>query len=216
MFDTRYFAYVAFSAVLVISPGASMAVVLKTAIENGRKAAFSTVIGVNIGNSSLALLSALGMAVVFRRWPWALQAVKVGGACYLTWLGARGLLRALQGVLPVSSSTTYQVPSTSTISLSTALSSFVARGIATNLLNPSVIIFYMTLLPQFISHDDPFFERFLVLAATHIIMSLVWLTLYAVSIGTLSEQLARPAVRRWMAGMTGAVLMLFGINLVLR
>ena len=38
--------------------------------------------------------------------------------------------------------------------------------------------------------------RFLVLAATHISMSLVWLSIYAVSIGTLSERLARPKVRR--------------------
>jgi threonine/homoserine/homoserine lactone efflux protein len=95
-------------------------------------------------------------------------------------------------------------------------SSFVARGVATNLLNPPVILFYMTFLPQFISHEDPFFTRFLVLAATHISMSLVWLSIYAISIGTLSERMARPGVRRWMAGITGVVLIGFGIRLVLR
>ena len=69
MFDARYFAYATISALLVISPGATMAVVLETAIENGRAAAFATVAGVNIGNSTLALSSALGMAVILRAGP---------------------------------------------------------------------------------------------------------------------------------------------------
>ncbi len=216
MLDARYFTYAVISALLVISPGATMAVVLETAIESGRKAAFSTVLGVNIGNSTLALSSALGMAVVFGQWPWALQIVKVGGACYLTWLGARGLWRALRNASSLAPSTKHQVPSTSSVPVTVSPSSFLARGIATNLLNPSVIVFYMTLLPQFISHEDPFFARFLVLGATHISMSLAWLSVYAISIGTLSDHLTRPAVRRWMAGITGAVLIGLGMRLVLR
>jgi threonine/homoserine/homoserine lactone efflux protein len=221
MFDARYFAYATISALLVISPGATMAVVLETAIEQGRAAAFATVLGVNIGNSTLALSSALGMAVVFARWPWALEVVKVGGACYLTWLGARGLWRALTnshapGTKYQVPSTKYQAPSARRPSSAGSRSSLIARGVATNLLNPPVILFYMTFLPQFISHEDPFFARFLVLAATHISMSLVWLSIYAISIGTLSERMARPSVRRWMAGITGVVLIGFGLRLVLR
>ena len=54
------------------------------------------------------------------------------------------------------------------------------------------------------------------LAATHIAMSLVWLSIYAISMGTLSERMARPGVRRWMAGITGAVLIGFGVRLLLR
>ncbi len=234
MFDARYFTYATISALLVMSPGATMAVVLETAVEHGPRAAFTTVLGVNIGNSTLALSSALGMAVVFARWPWALHVVKVGGACYLTWLGARGLWRVLRDTsaqgkpartpkaAQQTPSTQHQVPSTESevstqtiVAPSSGRSSFVIRGIATNLLNPPVILFYMTLLPQFISHEDPFFERFLVLAATHISMSLVWLSLYAISIGTLSERMARPRVRRWMAGITGVVLIGFGLRLFL-
>ena len=91
MFDARYFAYATISAVLVISPGATMAVVMETAIEEGRVAAMYTVLGVNIGNSTLALSSALGMSFVFMHWPWTLPVVKAAGAAYLTYLGLRGL-----------------------------------------------------------------------------------------------------------------------------
>ena len=82
MFDARYFAYATISAVLVISPGATMAVVMETAIGEGRLAALYTVLGINIGNSTLALTSALGMSIVFHQWPWTMEAVKVGGAGY--------------------------------------------------------------------------------------------------------------------------------------
>jgi threonine/homoserine/homoserine lactone efflux protein len=251
MFDARYFVFATTSALLVISPGATMAVVLETAIENGRAAAFATVAGVNIGNSTLALASALGMAVAFARWPSALHLVQAAGACYLTWLGARSLWRAIRNAQGPGASagfttcsagpqarvggaeappyvgcetsakhqvlrTEHEAQSSHPASSTRSHSSFVARGIATNLLNPPVILFYMTFLPQFISHEDPFFARFLVLAATHISMSLVWLSIYAISIGTLSERMARPGVRRWMAGITGAVLIGLGIRLVLR
>jgi threonine/homoserine/homoserine lactone efflux protein len=86
----------------------------------------------------------------------------------------------------------------------------------TNLLNPPVILFYMTLLPQFIGPRDPFFARFLVLAATHVAMSLVWLTFYAAALGVLADRLARPLVRRTLEGLTGAVLVGLGARLLVR
>jgi threonine/homoserine/homoserine lactone efflux protein len=220
VFDSRYFAYCTISALLVMSPGATMAVVLKTAVEEGRSTALFTVLGVNIGNATLALASALGMAILFAKWPWALQAVKIGGAGYLTYLGVRGLDRAWRS--PVAATHDANGPRVPTDTNGRAQSpgrtprAGVVRGILTNLLNPPVILFYMTFLPQFIGPGDPFFRRFLVLAATHISMSLVWLSIYAVSLGTLSERMTRPGVRRAMETVTGAVLIGFGVRLFLR
>jgi threonine/homoserine/homoserine lactone efflux protein len=233
MFDSRYFAYCTISALLVMSPGATMAVVLKAAVEEGRSAALFTVAGVNIGNSTLALASAFGMAILFARWPLALDVVKIGGAVYLTYLGVTGLARAwfvdvrlstsagpgLRRALPardVRPGGRTEGPEPTEGHRSMARRASVVRGIMTNLLNPPVILFYMTFLPQFIGPADPFFRRFLVLAATHISMSLVWLSIYAVSLGTLSERMTRPGVRRAMETATGVVLVGFGVRLLLR
>ena len=236
MFDSRYFAYCTISALLVMSPGATMAVVLKTAVEEGRSAALITVAGVNLGNSTLALTSALGMAVLFARWPLALGVVRVGGAVYLTYLGIAGLARAWSGSRRLSTSRAAARPNQSSASFSqhgrvesltegarpgqahrrTSTRTWIGRGVMTNLLNPPVILFYMTFLPQFIGPADPFFRRFLVLAATHVSMSLVWLSIYAVSLGTLAERMTRPGVRRAMETATGVVLIGFGVRLFLR
>lgn len=227
MFDARYVAFATISALLVISPGATMAVVLEAAVGEGRKAALYTVIGVNIANSSLALASALGMSFVFHQWPWTLQFVKGGGAAYLTYLGVRGIWRAIRGDAPRSgpdaqggdppaaagaASRSGRLP----VGGATGRRGFVLRGILTNLLNPPVILFYMTFLPQFIGPQDPFFARFVVLAATHVSMSLVWLTIYAAALGALAERMARPFVLRSLEGLTGALLVGFGVRLLLR
>ena len=74
----------------------------------------------------------------------------------------------------------------------------------------------MTLLPQFIGPEDPFFARFLVLAVTHVSMSMVWLSMYAVALGVLAERMARPLVRRTLEGLTGVLLVGFGVRLLFR
>jgi threonine/homoserine/homoserine lactone efflux protein len=207
MFDARYVAYAAVSALLVMSPGATMAVVMETAVAEGRAAALYTVLGVNIGNSTLALSSALGMSFVFTHWPWSLQFVRAAGAAYLTCLGLRGLWRLWEGTAP-------RAPAER--SAARARRSGILRGITTNLLNPPVILFYMTFLPQFIGPDDPFFARFVVLASTHVSMSLIWLSMYAVALGVMAERMARPLVRRTLEGVTGVLLVGFGVRLLFR
>jgi threonine/homoserine/homoserine lactone efflux protein len=214
MFDARYFAYATISALLVMSPGATMAVVMEAAVEEGRVAALYTVLGVNIGNSTLAVSSALGMSFVFTHWPWTLQLVRAAGAGYLTYLGLRALRNAWRGFARPADPQD-RASDEPQVAREPRRAAGITRGITTNLLNPPVILFYMTFLPQFIAPGDPFLSRFVVLAATHVSMSLVWLSMYAVALGVLAERMARPAVRRTLEGVTGLLLVGFGARLLL-
>jgi threonine/homoserine/homoserine lactone efflux protein len=211
MIDSRYLEFAGVSALLVLSPGATLAVVTETAIAEGRAAALFTVLGVGIGNSTLALASALGMSLVLHEWPSALDAVKLGGAVYLSYLGLRGLCFGL--------STRGQPRGTAKPQQMRPPApgrNYIGRGIATNLLNPPVVLFYMTLLPQFIDASDPFFARFLLLAVTHVSMSLAWQSSCAIAVSVVADRFARPAVRRTLEAATGAVLIMLGVRLFLR
>jgi threonine/homoserine/homoserine lactone efflux protein len=206
MFDVRYFAFATLSALLVISPGATFAVVVETALAEGRKAALLTVLGVGIANATLAMAAALGLSLVFHQWPAALQAVRFAGAAYLGYLGLRGLWLALS---PGRwSSPTEKGPG--------PLSSFscVMRGVLTNLLNPPVLIFYMTVVPQFIGPQDPFLPRALLLGATHVAMSVVWQGSCGLAAAAAVDHMGRPGVRRTLEGITGAVLVALGARLL--
>jgi len=208
MMDSSFKDFAVVAAALVVSPGATMAVVTEVALRRGRFAALVTVAGVNIANSSLALASALGLSAVLHRWPSLLQAVSVGGALYLMYLGLRALWHTMQ---VDSSDSQNRFPSASV-----GQQAAIVRGMLTNFLNPSVILFYMLLLPQFIRSTDPFFRRFLLLAATHVSMSLLWLSAYAIAVGTLSERMSRPWARRALGFLTGAVLAILGVKLLLQ
>ena len=202
MFDARYAAFAALSALLVISPGATLAVVVETALGYGRKAALLTVVGVGLANATLAATAAFGLSALVGRWPSSLEAVRVCGAVYLAYLGARGLWRA-------ATAGTRTTPAGVTVRFS-----HVGRGVLTNLLNPPVILFYMTMVPQFIGPQDPYLARALVLGATHVAMSVVWQGTCGLAVGVAAEHMRRPGVRRTLDGITGAILVVLGGRLL--
>jgi threonine/homoserine/homoserine lactone efflux protein len=210
MFDARYFAFVALSALLVLSPGATLAVVVETALGYGRRAALLTVAGVGLGNAALAAAAAFGLSALVGRWPSALEAVRLAGGVYLAYLGARGIWRALSPPQRMAETEMGTGPFSGTGPIS-----FVARGALTNLLNPPVILFYITVVPQFIGPQDPYLARALVLGATHVAMSVVWQGSCGIAVGVAAEHMRRPAVRRTLEGLTGAVLVYLGARLLL-
>ena len=218
MFDTDYLAFATLSALLVISPGATLAVVIETALGYGRRAALLTVVGVGLANATLAASTAFGLSALVGRWPSALQIVRPAGAAYLAYLGIRGLWRARSATRPVAETAKVpgtipgDVPETAKVPRTFA---FVGRGVLTNLLNPPVILFYMTAVPQFIGPQDPYLARALVLGATHVAMSVVWQGSCGIAVGVAAEHLRRPAVRRTLEGLTGAVLVYLGARLLL-
>jgi len=228
MFDTRYFAFATLSALLVISPGATLAVVVETALAEGRRAALLTVLGVGIANATLAMAAAFGLSVVFHQWPSALQAVRFAGGAYLGYLGVRGLWLALfpgRWRIPAEAGSDTIPPEQDpgpvlrrgdpATEKGPGPFSCVMRGVLTNLLNPPVLIFYMTVVPQFIGPQDTFLPRALLLGATHVAMSVVWQGSCGVAVGLAAEHMARPVVRRTLEGITGAVLIALGARLLL-
>jgi threonine/homoserine/homoserine lactone efflux protein len=210
MFDARYIAFVALSALLVISPGATLAVVVETALGYGRRAALLTVAGVGLGNATLAAAAAFGLSALVGRWPSALESIRLAGGVYLAYLGVRGVWRALSPSRHTAETAMGTVPA----SMGTVPVSFVARGALTNLLNPPVILFYATMVPQFVGPQDPYLARALVLGATHVAMSIIWQGSCGLAVGMAAEHMSRPAVRRALEGLTGAILIVLGARIL--
>jgi threonine/homoserine/homoserine lactone efflux protein len=212
MFDARFAAFATLSALLVISPGATLAVVVETALGDGRRAALLTVVGVGLANATLAASAAFGLSALVDRWPSALQIVRLAGGAYLAYLGVRGIWRALSPPRRIAETEMGTGPFSE---MGTDPMAFVARGALTNLLNPPVILFYMTVVPQFIGPQDSYLPRALLLGATHVAMSVVWQGSCGLAVGMAAEHMRRPAVRRMLDGLTGAVLVYLGARLLL-
>lgn len=202
MSDALLFAGIAL--VLTVTPGADMALVAKNALARGRRAAWLTTLGIAAGCAVHAAASAAGISAILARSAAAFELVKLAGAAYLVYIGMRSLLNAWRGGDPALSSQAArrELP----------LRSFL-EGLVTNLLNPKVALFYLTFLPQFIRPGGGALRKSLALAAIHILMGLVWLTLYGWFISRMSRALARSSVRRKLEAITGALLVGLGARL---
>jgi len=211
------FAFSVAAALVTITPGLDTALVLRTAAVEGGKPAMFTGLGVVTGVLAWGLVTALGLGAVLAVSDTAYTVLRVTGAAYLAWLGSqilrgafqrrsKGAVDTLRGVSglwgrggPVSS----------------RASRWFWRGLLNNLLNPKVGIFYLSFLPQFLPAGVNPVAFSVLLATIHAVMGLVWFGALTLATGPLARFLRRPAVTRSVDGLTGLVLLAFGIRLAL-
>ena len=112
-------------------------------IRDGRTIGLMTLLGTNLGIAIHTLLVAFGVSALVVASPMAFLVLKTGGAAYLLWLAIQAVRN--RSVLAVQSAGKRQA---------SAGKAFL-NGLWVNLLNPKVIIFFMTFLPQFVSVNDP-------------------------------------------------------------
>ena len=155
------------AAVLVVTPGADMALVTRNAIRGGRRAAFQTTAGIMLGLTVWITLSALGVAALLTASPTAFTVVKGAGAAYLCFLGIQALRAALRGdAIDADSGRRARTP--------------FEEGLLSNLLNPKIAAFFTSFLPQFVDPGEPVLLPSLALGGAFLLMGLVWL----VALGT--------------------------------
>ena len=130
---------------LAVTPGPDMTLWISRSLREGRAAGFMTLVGTNIGITVHTLLVAFGVAALIVASPTALMILKTGGAAYLVWLAIQAIRKGSDFVMVKSTGEKAQA----------SLKSALLNGIWVNLLNPKVIIFFMTFLPQFVSATDP-------------------------------------------------------------
>jgi threonine/homoserine/homoserine lactone efflux protein len=214
-----YVAFALFAAVLAITPGLDTLLVLKTTAAGGRGAGLATVVGVQLGCLIWAVASAIGVTAIINVSRIAFEVLRWAGVAYLCWLGLRALWSArrvpatdtaartdrMEGHLP------YGNPPSRGASWHAAL----RTGLTTNLLNPKVGAFYLSVLPQFLPHGVSPLVGSLVLAAIHIAEGLVWLSLVVLAVTRAKEWLMRPRVRRRLEALSGVVFLGFGLRLAL-
>ena len=174
-----------------------MALVLRNTLRGGRPAGFRTVAGIAVGLLVWATLSALGVAAVLAASATVFTVLKLAGAAYLVYLGVQSLLALRRGE--------------ATVEAPKAAGSPFRQGLVTNLLNPKLAVLFTTLLPQFISQDDPASMSAL-LAAIFLAIGLTWLVAYTMIVGVVARS---RTFRRVTEAVTGVVLIALGVRLAL-
>lgn len=207
-------AVIAFSiaaGLLTVTPGLDTALVLRTATVEGAREAMAAGAGVVAGVLAWGLLASLGLGAVLAVSEIGYRVLQYAGAAYLFWLGARMILSALRpraGAPEAPEARAAAAPGA-------RRSGWFWRGLMTNLLNPKVGVFYVSFLPQFIPAGMPVVAFSVGLAAIHALMGLVWFAAITAATRPFSRILRRPAFTRTVDGLTGSVLIAFGVRLAL-
>ena len=161
--DSSYLAFFTFTFVLVVTPGSTTAVVVRNTLEGGRRAGYLTALGAALANTIIAISCGLGLSVLLSVWPGSLDAIRIGGAVFLSWLGVSSLYRAAtrdDGGIQLSLD-----PERRAAAL--ARGAYVGDGLGINLLSPVIISFYLSVVPAFIPAGASRFY-YSGLAATHV------------------------------------------------
>lgn len=203
-------AFTVAATLLTITPGLDTALVLRTAAIDGPRRALLAGLGVCAGCLAWGVAAALGLGALLAASSLAYDALRIAGAIYLCWLGARLLACSLRrragdaapGMLPAAPAG------------GGALQWF-WRGCLTNMLNPKVGVFYVTFLPQFIPAGVDVLAFSLLLAALHAALGLLWFAALVAATRPLSRWLARPSVARGLDRLSAGVFIAFGLKLAL-
>ena len=130
-----------FTATLVcLAPGIGVVYTLSVALGSGLRAGLWAALGCTLASVAHLSLAIAGLAAVLHTSALLFMAIKYAGVAYMLWM-AWGALRG-EGALAVQADRRAVPPAR-----------LVWRGVALNILNPKLPMFFMAFLPQFIAAD---------------------------------------------------------------
>jgi threonine/homoserine/homoserine lactone efflux protein len=194
------------SVLITVVPGADMALVTRQVLLGGPTLAQKTIAGNLTGIVVHGVALAVGLSALLVASATAYTVVKLAGAAYLCFLGVQALLAARRAATATATEVPSQLPS--------RRKAF-GLGLMSTVLNPKPALFFLTFLPQFVDEQRSVLPQIAFLAAVHVAVGLVWLTLYAHLVHRAHRMLTRADVKRWLEGVTGAVLIALGIRVAL-
>jgi threonine/homoserine/homoserine lactone efflux protein len=198
--------FLAVAALAVVVPGPDTFVVLRTSLAEGARAGSWAAAGSAAGNLVWGAASVLGVAALLHASATAFSTLKLVGAAYLLVLGLQALRAAVRGDT--------LAPEGATEGREHSSAAAFRRGLASDLLNVKVGLFWTALVPQFVSADtSALLPPAMVLAMGTMVSA--WLTAYAYGAARFSRALRRRRSAQAVNGTVGAAFMALGGRLAL-
>jgi len=196
----RWTAFIGVLLVVVFTPGPDFAVVLRHALggaARGVRAAAGNVTGLAVHTTA----AALGLSAVLAARPDVLTAIRLAGAAYLGWLAVQAIRAAF--VRDAAAAHPERTRSVHPY----------LDGLATNLLNPKALLFFLGLIPQFVVPGPTVTAQLLLLAGTTVAAAVLWWTVVILAAARSRAVFGRARVRRAVDGTTGGVLLAVAVGI---
>lgn len=205
--------FVAVSLVVIMVPGPDLALLLANTARSGRRAGIATAAGIMLGNAVLAAAAVAGLTALLTASELGYAALRIAGAVYLVYLGVQALADFVR--LRRSRVSDAGAHRHAPAAARGARVSF-QQGLVSNLLNPKVAAFYLSLFPQFTLPGLAPATEHTVLAGLFWFLALLWYVLVLLLLARIEALLRRPAFRQGISGVSGVGLLGLGAALALR
>lgn len=165
----EFLAFMGLAALLVVTPGPDTMLVVRNSLRVGARGGVATTFGCVSGLLVHVVCSGLGVSAVLVHSAAAFDVVRLAGAAYLVWLGARALHGAWKSGAPDASVACASADTGASVAAGAAegfapahwrdyrtMPRGVARwawmeGFLSNVLNPKVAVFYLAVLPNVVA-----------------------------------------------------------------
>jgi threonine/homoserine/homoserine lactone efflux protein len=197
-------AFLIAALVITASPGPDNLMVLGMGMSRGRRHGVAFGLGCAFGCLSHTALAAAGVSALVAASPTAFLALKIGGGLYLIWLGIQALRSrggARIGEAVVGEPT---------------LSRLFLRGVFANAINPKVVLFFLSFLPQFVSPaHGPVGLQVAILGLVFTLQAALLFGLLGWFAGAIGQWLQRaPRAGLWLDRAAGAIFVGLGLRLM--
>lgn len=197
---------------LNVTPGPDTAYIVGRSVSQGRAAGLLSSLGVSAGCCVHVLAVAFGLTALLAASTVAFTVIKVVGAAYLIYLGGRMLLAPPERDDVAEDAETAEQTAAKR---PRPLKSLFMQGFLTNVLNPKVVLFFLSFFPQFVDpHASHKALAFLALGAVFIVMSTVWNSMVAWVAASVTRRVAgKPGIKRWLDRVVGTAFIGLGARL---
>lgn len=203
----NFFLFVLMCVLLILLPGPDFAIVTKNTVTRGKFGGMKTALGTCCALLIHTTAAILGLSALIVKSAFLFSIFKYVGAIYLIYLGIKTFwsLRKKKDEVEVEFAQEGTLSNTSCFK----------QGFLTNILNPKVALFFLTFFPQFVNTSSDTFMPFLIMGITYTILTALWFIFYIYLIDYISVFIKNARTQRVIEGITGAILIGFGLRLAL-
>ncbi|HEX8233623.1 MAG TPA: LysE family translocator [Caulobacteraceae bacterium] len=191
-------AFLAITALVVVTPGPAILFALAAGVAHGRKAVLLATAGMISGNLVWFAAAALGLAAVAKSHPGAFQWLRWLGVGYLLWLAVGKFAAA------------FRDPSGAAVAGRRVERPF-RDGLLVQLTNPKALVYITAILPPFIEPSRPVGPQLAVFAAAAVALDGLGMITYGFGGAALAARMTEPRFRRLFSAFTGVLLTLAAI-----
>ena len=192
----RFSLFLGVMSVLAVTPGPAVLFSIANGVHRGVRGVGLGVLGIGVGSLVWFAAAGLGLGALMAAAPWLFVVLAWFGVAYLVWLGGGKLWAGLTGRAGFDAGGRVR-----------AGRAAFADGLAVQLANPKMVLFFSSILPPFLDLRRPLPPQLLLLAVAAVVLDAVGLGAYGLGGAALAERLRTPRGARIFAVVSGGLLL---------